>query len=76
MTHLAEAYRADGQFARALPLLEETLTRNKAHLGPEHPSTLACMGTLAQCYQGAGKLDRALPLPDETLRLAMPQNMR
>jgi hypothetical protein len=41
--------------------------RLKAHLGPDHPGTLASMNNLANAYQGAGQLERALPLLEQAL---------
>ena len=40
MNNLAAAYWASGQVAKAVPLLEETLEKMKAKLGPDHPHTL------------------------------------
>jgi tetratricopeptide (TPR) repeat protein len=49
-------------------LLEETLKRREAQLGPDHPDTLQTMSNLALGYQAAGKLELALPLYEETLK--------
>ena len=45
---LANAYRDDGQFDRAIPLFERTLAIQTAKLGPEHPDTLTSQNSLAQ----------------------------
>jgi hypothetical protein len=40
-----------GEYSKALPLLEETLTLRKKVLGEEHPDTLASMNNLGGlCY--------------------------
>jgi tetratricopeptide (TPR) repeat protein len=67
MNDLAAAYEASGQFAKALPLLEETLEKMKAKLGPDHPNTLVTMGNLAESYRGSSQPARAVPLLEETL---------
>ncbi len=39
----------------------------KAKLGPAHPYTLVCTGSLGNAYQAAGKLDKALPYYKEAM---------
>jgi eukaryotic-like serine/threonine-protein kinase len=63
------AYQDVGKLDLALPLFEEALKLTKAKLGPEHPTTLNCMGNLAAAYQVAGKRDLAMPLFEEALKL-------
>jgi hypothetical protein len=46
MNNLAFAYQASDQLAKAVPLLEATLPKQKAKLGAEHPQTLATMSNL------------------------------
>jgi tetratricopeptide (TPR) repeat protein len=53
---------------KALPLMEETLTRRKARF--DDPDTLMTMGELAACYRVAGQVDKAVPLYEEALTLA------
>jgi tetratricopeptide (TPR) repeat protein len=67
MNNLALAYQAAGQLDKALPLLEQTLAKQKEKLGPDHPNTLNSINNLAAAYQAAGQLDRALPLFEQTL---------
>jgi tetratricopeptide (TPR) repeat protein len=62
MNNLAMAYQATGQLNKALPLLEETLAKTKAKLGPDHPETLISMGNLAGAYLAAKEPEKALPL--------------
>ena len=52
---------------RGMLLLEETLEKMKAKLGPTHPSTLSTMNNVAYGYYAAGKLGKAIPLWEETL---------
>ncbi len=49
-------------------LHEETLKRQKATLGPDHPNTLISMNNLALAYRDAGRLAEAVPLFEETLK--------
>jgi hypothetical protein len=51
-----------GQLAKAVTLLKETLAKQKAKLGPDHPDTLTSMGNLALAYQGSGLLGKAVTL--------------
>ena len=64
---LAIAYQDDGQLAKALPLFEHTVEKDKAQLGHEHPSTLNAMNNLASAHQDAGQLDKAVLLFERTL---------
>jgi tetratricopeptide (TPR) repeat protein len=50
-----------------VPLLEETLAKRKAKLGPDHPHTLNCMDHLAYCYWLVRRLDKSVPLFEELL---------
>jgi tetratricopeptide (TPR) repeat protein len=67
MNNLAGAYQDSGQFAKAVPLLEETLEKQKARLGPDHPHTLTSMNNLAEAYLASGQPGKAVPLLEETL---------
>ena len=67
MDHLATAYQAGDQLAKAVPLFEETLEKTKAKLGPDHPDTLASMNNLALAYYLSGQLAKAVPLYEESL---------
>jgi tetratricopeptide (TPR) repeat protein len=67
MNNLGNAYSADGQQEKALPLLEQTLAKRKEKQAPDHPDTLLSMGNLALAYQAAGQLEKALPLLEQTL---------
>jgi serine/threonine protein kinase/lipopolysaccharide biosynthesis regulator YciM len=69
MSCLADSYRHAAKLDQALPLLEDTITLQKASLGPQHHDTLTSMNNLALGYRAAGELDRALALLEETLML-------
>ncbi|MEU6540800.1 tetratricopeptide repeat protein, partial [Streptomyces sp. NPDC047000] len=56
-----------GHTARAIPLLEATLTQYEQVLGDTHPDTLTSRNNLATAYQAAGDLGRAIPLLKATL---------
>jgi hypothetical protein len=53
----------------AIELFEKARITQTAHLGADHPDTLASMNNLAEGYRAAGKLELALPLFEETLKL-------
>jgi hypothetical protein len=59
---LANAYYSAGEFGRAIPVLEQTLTDQERVLGPDHPDTLASRNNLACAYESAGDLGGAIPL--------------
>jgi tetratricopeptide (TPR) repeat protein len=61
------AYEASGQLDMAVPLLEQTLGKQKTRLGPDHPDTLTSMSNLAVAYEASGQLDMAVPLLEQTL---------
>ena len=67
MSTLALAYQAAGKRELALALLEETLQRRKAKLGPDHADTLTTMNNLAVAYWATGKRALAVPLLEEVL---------
>ena len=48
---IAEAYRSVSQQSLAVPHLERALTLRQAHLGPDHPDTLATMSVMALLYK-------------------------
>ncbi len=56
-----------GDFGRAIPLYEETLTDQLRVLGPNHPDTLVSKNNLAYAYESVGDFGRAIPLYEETL---------
>jgi tetratricopeptide (TPR) repeat protein len=67
MHSLASSYLDLGRHTEALNLYEETLTLQKAKLGPDHPDTLRSMHGLASSYQALGRHAEALKLHEETL---------
>ena len=64
---LALSHRGAGQFDKATPLLEETLTASERILGTDHPNTLIARNNLASVYRDSGQFDKATPLLEETL---------
>ncbi|MET8992843.1 tetratricopeptide repeat protein, partial [Nonomuraea wenchangensis] len=54
-------------FARAIPLLQQTLADRERVLGSDHPSTLNSRSNLASAHYTAGDLSRAIPLYEQTL---------
>ncbi|WP_218721928.1 tetratricopeptide repeat protein [Nocardia sp. MH4] len=65
-SNLAEAYRAAGRVAEAIPLHERTLTYRERVLGPDHPDTLASRSNLANAYRAAGRTAEAVHLHERT----------
>ena len=65
--NLALLYKAKGDYDKALPLLEQTLTGRERVLGTEHPDTLTSRNNLALLYKVKGDYDKALPLYEQTL---------
>ena len=55
--NLAEADRAAGRAAEAIPLHEQTLADRERVLGPDHPDTLTSRNNLAAAYRAAGRAD-------------------
>jgi len=66
---LATSLLSLGYPKEAARLFEKVLATRQAHLGPDHPDTLASMHNLALTYQDAGQVEKALPLLEETLKL-------
>ncbi|MFD0067267.1 tetratricopeptide repeat protein [Streptomyces sp. NPDC127574] len=65
--NLGDAYRAAGDFKRAIPLLEKNVTDCEQTLGETHPGTLISRNNLAVAYQATGDVRRAMPLFEATL---------
>lgn len=68
MNNLAMAYWSARQLDRSLPLLEETLKRQKAKLGFDHPDTLLTMANLGGVYRDAGRTQEAISLLETVLQ--------
>ncbi|QDO40674.1 tetratricopeptide repeat protein [Streptomyces sp. RLB3-17] len=66
-TTAANRLYEQGHSARAIPLLEATLTQQEQVLGDTHPDTLISRNNLAYAYQAAGDLARSIPLLEATL---------
>ncbi|WP_416984492.1 FxSxx-COOH system tetratricopeptide repeat protein [Streptomyces sp. T028] len=56
-----------GQFTRAIRLLQRALAGWAEVLGDDHPSTLRIRSNLARVYESAGQPGRAVPLLEQTL---------
>jgi tetratricopeptide (TPR) repeat protein len=69
MQLLAESYAGLGLFTDAIKLQEETVSRQKAQLGPNHLATLLSMGGLASSYTMIGQHADALKLGEEVVPL-------
>ena len=70
--YLAAAYRADGQTAKAIALLEGTLAIRERILGADHPETLRTRNNLAAAYLAAalradGRIAEVIALVESTL---------
>src|SRR5262249_21169113 len=59
-----------GRHADALALRQETLTLQKAKLGPDHPDTLLTMGGVAQSLVDLDRGTEAVPVIDYCVRRA------
>ena len=66
-TALGRLFQDKGEYGRALPLLEECLTKRKRAMGENHPQTLLSIDNLANLFESMGQYDRALPLHEECL---------
>ena len=55
-------YKFHGDYARALPLFEQSLAIQKNVLGEHHPDYALSLNNLAQLYKIQGDYARALPL--------------
>jgi eukaryotic-like serine/threonine-protein kinase len=64
------SYRAVGEHAQAIPLLERCLELDRQRLGPDEYTTLKAQNSLALAYRFAGKYDLALPLFEETIKVS------
>ncbi len=62
MVNLAELYRTQGHYDKALPLYITCLEQRKSTLGENHPDTINSMIYLAAFYDNQRQYDKALPL--------------
>ena len=69
MNNLAMGYQEAGKLDLALPLFEETLTRIKAKLGPDHPNTVSIMNNVGTAYLRVGQNAKAEPFLRECLAI-------
>ena len=53
----------------SLRRMEETLERQRAELGPNHPDTLRSMNNLGVVYWRTGQLDKSVPLFEQLLKI-------
>ena len=56
---LARAYRRNGQFVKAIALLEHVVSVEKTTLAEDDPSLLKSQRALARAYRKNGQLDEA-----------------
>jgi tetratricopeptide (TPR) repeat protein len=68
MNDLAVTYWKAKQLDKSIPRFEETLQRQEAKLGRNHPDTLRTAANLGVNYKDAGRLKEAIPLLEEACR--------
>jgi len=66
---LAQAYLRQGEYSKALPLVEQALQLRQQTLGRQHPDTATSLNNLAYLYHLQGKYDKALPLYEQALQI-------
>jgi tetratricopeptide (TPR) repeat protein len=66
-TVIGEGYASLARYPLASAHLERAATLRKAHLGPDHPDTLASMGNLAGAYAWAARYSDAIALRQQLL---------
>jgi tetratricopeptide (TPR) repeat protein len=64
---IGEAYHSVGDPRLAAKHLERAVNLYQAHLGPDHPETLAARFSLADSYQFVGRLPDAITLYEQVL---------
>ena len=69
LNNLALLYRAQGDYAKALPLLERALAILEKALGPEHSDVATTLNNLAELYRAQGDNAKALPLYERALAI-------
>jgi CHAT domain-containing protein/Tfp pilus assembly protein PilF len=69
LNHLAELYRAKGEYARAEPLYQRALAIWEKALGPNHPNVAQSLNNLAALYRAKGEYARAEPLYQRALAI-------
>ena len=57
---LGTNYLSDGQYQKALSILEEAYERSLRKLGPDHATTFDCANNLGGAYMETRHLDKAL----------------
>jgi serine/threonine protein kinase/Tfp pilus assembly protein PilO len=66
-TSIGNAYRQLHSFPQAVPHLERAVALREAHLGPDHPDTLASMDSLAHACQWSGRHQQSIALRQRML---------
>jgi tetratricopeptide (TPR) repeat protein len=64
---IGDAYQSLHSFAKAVPHLERAVALREAHLGPDHPDTLASMSSLAHACQWTGRHEEHIALRQRIL---------
>ncbi|NQZ11608.1 MAG: tetratricopeptide repeat protein [Algicola sp.] len=67
--NLACIYRAQGQYEKTLPLLQQQLKIIEKNLGPDHPDVAKILNNLAEQYRLLGEFKQALPLFKRALHI-------
>ena len=58
LNNLAELYRVQGAYERALPLFERALAIREKALGPNHPDVATSLNNLAALHRDQGAYER------------------
>jgi len=66
---LAQVYFKQGEYSKALPLVEQALQLREQTVGRQHPDTATSLNNLAYCYHAQGEYDKALPLYEQALQI-------
>ncbi len=67
--NLAILYQAQGDFDKAIPLIQECYTQRQIILGKDHQLTLGSMNNLAALFHKTGKYEKAMTLYSDCLEL-------
>ena len=65
----SSTYRAQGQYAKAEPLYQQSLAIHRKSLGPDHPGVATSLNNLAMLYYSQGQYAKAEPLHQQALAI-------
>jgi len=71
LNNLAALYRAQGNYAAALPLYARALAISEQALGADHPNTATSLNNLAVFYAYRGDFATAIPLIERALAIRL-----